>query len=173
MKEPVFISVCLPGRWVNSILITKSKKMMNYNDIEILLAEDSADDAILTIRALTKSGLSNKLHHVKDGAEALDYIYCRGEYSSRKGAKNLKLILLDLKMPKISGMEVLEKVKSDPLVKSIPVVILTSSKEDPDIKRCYTLGANSYIVKPVESDNFFQSIKDLGFFWMILNQTEL
>ena len=143
---------------------------MKYDNSEILFVEDSMDDARLTIRGLTKSGLTNKLHHVKDGAEALDYIYCRGEYASRDIKKHPKLILLDLKMPKVSGMEVLEKIKSDSDMKTIPVVILTSSKEDPDIKKCYSLGANSYIVKPVESDNFFQAIKELGLYWMILNQ---
>src|SRR5680860_422559 len=139
---------------------------MNYNNTEILFVEDSMDDAKLTIRALIKSGLTSKLHHVKDGAEALDYIYCKGVYASRDIKEHPKLMLLDLKMPKVSGLEVLEKIKSDPDMKTIPVVILTSSKEDPDIKKCYALGANSYIVKPVESDNFFQSIKEIGLYWM-------
>lgn len=143
---------------------------MNYDAIEILFVEDSMDDAKLTIRALTKSGLTNKLHHVKDGAEALDFIYCTGAYATRNIKEYPKMILLDLKMPKVSGMEVLEKIKSDPDTKSIPVIILTSSKEDPDIKKCYALGANSYILKPVESDNFFQAMKELGLYWMILNQ---
>ncbi len=143
---------------------------MNYDEIEILFVEDSLDDAALTMRALKKGGLSNTIFHVKDGAEALDFMYCKGAYTSRSNHEHLKLILLDLKMPKVSGMEVLEKIKSDPAFKSIPIVILTSSKEDPDIKRCYELGANSYIVKPVESDNFFQTIKDLSFYWMISNQ---
>jgi len=143
---------------------------MNYNDVEILFAEDSMDDAALTLRALKKSGLSNAIFHVKDGAEALDFLYCKGAYESRKVQQRLKLILLDLKMPKIGGIQVLERIKSDPNLKPIPVVILTSSKEDPDIKRCYELGANSYIVKPVESDNFFQAIKELSFYWMISNQ---
>jgi CheY-like chemotaxis protein len=143
---------------------------MNYDGIEILFAEDSLDDAMLTIRALKKSGIANKLHHVKDGAEALDFIYCQGDYSSRNIKEYPKLILLDLKMPKISGMEVLEKIKSDPVYSSIPVVILTSSKEDPDIQKCYALGANSYIAKPVESDNFFHVIKEIGFYWMVLSQ---
>jgi len=143
---------------------------MNYDNIEILFVEDSMDDAKLTIRALTKSGLTNKLYHLIDGAEALDFIYCKGVYASRNIKEHPKMILLDLKMPKVSGMEVLEKIKSDPDMKSIPVVILTSSKEDPDIKKCYALGANSYIVKPVESDNFFQAMKELGMYWMILNQ---
>ena len=144
---------------------------MDYINIEILFAEDSEDDAMLTMRALKKSGLDNKLHHVKDGAEALDFMYCRGVYASRNIQEHPKLILLDLKMPKVSGMEVLEKIKSDPNIKSIPVVILTSSQEDPDIKKCYDLGANSYIVKPVDSDKFFQSIKELGLYWMGLSQS--
>jgi len=144
---------------------------MNYDEIEILFAEDSPDDALLTIRALTKSGLANKLHHVKDGAEALAFMYCEGKYSKRTRDKFPKVILLDLKMPKISGMQVLEKLKADPELKSIPVVILTSSKEDPDVKKCYAIGANGYIVKPVDSEKFFQSISELGFYWMILNQS--
>lgn len=146
---------------------------MNYDAIEILFAEDTMEDAILTIRALTKSGLTNKLHHVKDGAEALDFVYCRGDFESRNRSQHPKMILLDLKMPKVSGMEVLDKIKSDPEMKSIPIVILTSSKEDPDIKKCYDLGANSYIVKPVDSDNFFQAMKELGLYWMVLNQPPL
>jgi len=143
---------------------------MNFDEIEILFAEDSIDDAALTLRALKKSGLCNPIHHVSDGAEALDFMYCRGAYATRNSNSRLKLILLDLKMPKVSGSEVLEKIKADPKFKNIPVVILTSSKEDPDIKRCYGLGANSYIVKPVESDNFFNTIKELSFYWMIANQ---
>jgi len=143
---------------------------MNYNNIEILFVEDSIDDAVLTIRALKKSGFANHLHHVKDGAEALDFMYGRGEYASRDIRENPRLILLDLKMPKISGLEVLEKIKSDPDFKHIPIIILTSSKEDPDIQKSYALGANSYIVKPVESDNFFNVIKDIGLYWMVLSQ---
>lgn len=145
---------------------------MNYDEVEILFVEDSVDDAILTIRALKKSGFVNKLLHVKDGAEALDFIFCKGLYASRKSKEYPKLILLDLKMPKVNGMEVLEKIKSDPDLKSIPVVILTSSKEDPDIKKCYALGANSYIVKPVDSDNFFSAIKEIGIYWMILSEPQ-
>ena len=141
-----------------------------HTEVEILLAEDSIDDATLTIRALTKSGFSNKLQHVKDGAEALDYLYCKGMYASRNILKHPKLILLDLKMPKVTGMQVLEKIKSDPDLKCIPVVILTSSKEDPDIKKCYELGANSYIVKPVDSDKFFLAIKEIRMYWMILTE---
>ena len=144
---------------------------MNYEDIEILFAEDSADDAMLTIRALKKNGFTNKLHHVKDGAEALDFMYCKGAYESRNIKQLPKLLLLDLKMPKMTGMQVLEKVKSDPVFKSIPVVILTSSNEDPDIAKCYELGANSYIVKPVDSDKFFSAIKEIGLYWIVLSQS--
>jgi len=143
---------------------------MPYNFVDILFAEDSIDDAMLTIRGLKKSGLANKIYHVKDGAEALDFINCKGLYKSRNAHEHPKLILLDLKMPKVSGIEVLEKIKADPVLKSIPVIILTSSKEDPDIKKCYALGANSYIVKPVESEMFFQTLKALGIYWMIHNQ---
>ena len=143
---------------------------MNYDNIEILFVEDSADDAALTIRALTKSGFMNKLHHVMDGAEALDFMYCRGVYINRKMIDHPKLILLDLKMPKVSGIQVLEKLKSDPAFSSIPVVMLTSSNEGPDIDKCYALGANSYIVKPVDSDNFFKTIKEIGLYWLILSQ---
>lgn len=143
---------------------------MNYDNVEILFVEDSADDAALTIRALIKSGFTNKLHHVMDGAEALDFMYYRGAYADRKKQANPKLILLDLKMPKVSGIQVLEKIKSDPEFSSIPVVMLTSSNEGPDIDKCYALGANSYIVKPVDSDNFFKTIKEIGLYWLILSQ---
>ncbi|HEY5393130.1 MAG TPA: response regulator [Hanamia sp.] len=143
--------------------------MMSYDDVEILFAEDSPDDALLTIRALKKSGFANKVHHVKDGAEALDFIYCRNLYATRNIKETPKLILLDLKMPKISGFEVLEIIKADPDFKSVPVVVLTSSKEDPDIQKCYALGANSYIAKPVESEIFFNVIKEIGLYWMVFN----
>ncbi len=145
---------------------------MNYENVEILFVEDSIDDANLTIRALSKSGFTNKLHHVKDGAEALDFMYCKGNYALRNIKETPKLILLDLKMPKVSGMQVLEKIKADPAFKSTPVVILTSSNEDPDIAKCYALGANSYIVKPVDSSNFFLVIKEIGMYWMILSQPD-
>jgi len=143
---------------------------MNYSNVEILFVEDSEDDALLTIRALKKSGFASHLHHVKDGAEALDFMFARGDYSARNIKHHPKLILLDLKMPKVSGLEVLQKLKSDPDFKSIPVVILSSSTEDPDVEKCYALGANSYIAKPVESGNFFNAIKEIGLYWMILSQ---
>ena len=138
--------------------------------IEILLVEDNIDDATLTIHALKKSGLFNSILHLKDGSEALDYLYCKGEYTSHVFVEYPKVILLDLKMPKISGIEVLKKIKSDPILKKIPVVIFTSSREDPDIKKCYELGANSYIVKPGEFNNFFMAIKELVLYWLVINQ---
>ena len=144
---------------------------MDYDNVEILFVEDSADDAVLTIRALAKSGFTNKLYHVKDGAAALDFIYCREEFKNRNPKYHPKLILLDLKMPKVSGIQVLEKLKSDPNTKSIPIVMLTSSNEGPDIEQCFALGVNSYIVKPVDSDNFFKAIKDIGFYWMVTSQS--
>ncbi|WP_316748070.1 response regulator [Pedobacter gandavensis] len=144
---------------------------MSYHNIEILFVEDSADDAALTIRALKKGGVTNKLLHVINGAVALDFLYCRGDFASRSDKEYPKLILLDLKMPKISGVQVLEKIKSDPNLKSIPVVMLTSSNEGPDIEKCFMLGANSYIVKPVDSDNFFKAVKEIGLYWMALSQS--
>ena len=143
---------------------------MNYDKVEILFVEDSLDDATLTIRALTKGGFANKLHHVLDGAEALDFMYCKGKYEARKKEEYPRLILLDLKMSKVSGIQVLEKLKSDPAFNRIPIVMLTSSNEGPDIEKCYALGANSYIVKPVDSDNFFKAIRDIGLYWLVLSQ---
>jgi len=139
-------------------------------EIEILLVEDSIDDALLTIRALKKKNIANNIHHIKDGAEALDYLFGQGGFAGRDILEKPKLILLDLKMPKVNGLEVLEKIKSDEWTKEIPVVVLTSSNEDPDIKKCYALGVNSYIVKPVEFDNFLNTVSDLGIYWMLLNR---
>lgn len=143
---------------------------MENTAVEILLVEDNPSDAELTIRALRKRNISNNLVHLKDGAEAIDFIFGAGAYVDRNINNQPKMILLDLKMPKVDGIEVLRRVKSDPSTKTIPVVILTSSKEDPDIKICYELGANSYIVKPVGFDNFIASVSDLGLYWMLLNQ---
>lgn len=140
------------------------------NTFQILLVEDNMNDAELTIRALRKNNLANKLIHVKDGAEALDFIFAQGEYSYREMSNVPNVIVLDLKMPKVDGIEVLRRIKSDERTKRIPVVVLTSSKEDPDIQECYSLGVNSYVVKPVEFDHFVKAVTDLGLFWMILNQ---
>ena len=139
-------------------------------EIEILLVEDSIDDAEMTIRALKKNNLANKLLHVKDGVEALEFLFCEGKYAGRPIENVPKVILLDVKMPKVTGIEVLKRLKSDSRTKKIPVVMLTSSKEDPDIQACYELGVNGYVVKPVEFDAFYKAISDLGLFWLIVNQ---
>ncbi|MEX0773855.1 MAG: response regulator [Balneolales bacterium] len=144
--------------------------MNKSNDIEILLIEDNKHDAELTLRALKKHQITNRLIHLKDGAEALDFIFAKGAYSGRGVMDKPKVILLDLKMPKVDGIEVLRRIKEDDRTKTIPVVILTSSKEDPDINRCYKLGANSYIVKPVDFDDFLKAVSDLGLYWTLLNQ---
>jgi two-component system response regulator len=144
--------------------------MNNNHEVEILIVEDNHEDAELAIRALKKNHLANNLIHVIDGAEALDFLFAQGIYTDRNVNNVPKLILLDLKMPKINGLEVLQKIKSDPLTKGIPVVILTSSAEDPDVKKSYALGANSYIVKPVEFNNFAKTITDLGMYWMVINK---
>jgi two-component system response regulator len=141
---------------------------MDY--VEILLVEDNTSDAELTIRALKKNNLANNLFHVKDGAEALNFIYCKAEYSQRNNKNKPKLILLDLKMPKIDGLEVLKILKTDEETKHIPIVILTSSKEEKDLINSYQLGANSFIQKPVEFEKFVKSIVDIGMYWVILNQ---
>ena len=143
---------------------------METNDLEILLVEDSPHDAELTIRAFKKNNFLNKIMHVIDGAEALDYIFCTDKYADRAGKPYPGVILLDLKMPKVNGIEVLRKLKSDPATKSIPVVVLTSSSEDPDVTTCYELGVNSYIVKPVGFDKFTSAVAQLGMYWMLLNQ---
>jgi two-component system, response regulator len=144
---------------------------MKTGEVEIILVEDNPDDAALTIRAFQQSKIGNSLVHLRDGQEALDYIFEGKEFHGRKFSDHPKVILLDLKMPKINGIEVLEKVKGDARTKNIPVVVLTSSAEDPDIKRCYELGANSYIVKPVEFENFTKSVIDLGVYWLVMNKT--
>lgn len=142
---------------------------MENSQIEILLVEDNADDAEMTIHALRKHNLANKLIHMKDGEEALDFLFGTGKFAGRDLSIKPSLILLDLKMPKVDGMEVLGKVKSNEDTKKIPVVILTSSKEDPDVTRCYELGANSYIVKPVEFEGFVKAVSEIGLYWMLIN----
>lgn len=139
-------------------------------EVEVLLVEDNMSDAEMTIRALKKNQLANRLLHLKDGAEALDFLFAEGAFTGRHTEHTPKVILLDLKMPKVNGIEVLAKIKSDPRTRKIPVVVLTSSKEDPDIQACYNLGVNSYVVKPVGFDEFYKTISDLGFFWLTINQ---
>lgn len=143
--------------------------MDNSNEIEILLVEDNVHDAELTIRTLRKQGIVNKLFHLRDGAAALNYLFGTGEFKGRDTINVPKLILLDLKMPKVDGIEVLQNIKSNSLTRKIPVVILTSSKEHPDVDKCYALGANSYIVKPVEFDNFSKAVAEIGLYWVLFN----
>jgi CheY-like chemotaxis protein len=144
---------------------------MDAVEIEILLVEDNPNDAELTIRALRKQNLANRLVHLQDGEEALDFLFGTGQFKDRDIDKLPKVILLDIKMPRVDGISVLKAIKADERTRSIPVVIVTSSAMDPDIKRCYALGSNSYIVKPVEFDDFAKTISELGFYWMVVNKT--
>jgi two-component system response regulator len=144
--------------------------MMNVDDVEILLVEDNPFDAELTLRALKKHNLANLIVHVKDGAEALDFIFATGAYSHRKIENVPRVVLLDLKLPKVDGIEVLRAMKSDDRTKQIPVVVLTSSAEDRDRVETYKLGVNSYIVKPVEFENFIKAVSEVGFYWLLLNK---
>lgn len=144
--------------------------MNNYNAVEILIVEDNPNDAELTIRALKKHKLANNLYLVEDGAEALDFLFCRGKYESRHPAQPPKVIFLDLKLPKVSGLEVLREIRNDPTTRKLPVVVVSSSKEDPDIKAAYELGANSYVVKPVDFDDFVGAMSQLGLYWLVVNE---
>ncbi len=144
--------------------------MVNDVIVEILLVEDNPNDAELTLRALKKNKIANNIVHVQDGEEALDFLFAKNQYADREVNNKPKLILLDLKLPKVSGIEVLHVIKSSDLTKFIPVVVLTSSKEERDIIETYNLGVNSYIVKPVDFDKFIEAVKELGFYWLVLNQ---
>lgn len=138
--------------------------------VEILLVEDTPADAELTIRALKKHSLVNNLVWVKDGAEALEFLFATGAFAGRDSAQQPKVVLLDLRLPRVSGIEVLRRIKNDERTRSIPVVVLTSSKEDVDVKECYGLGVNSYIAKPVSFDEFVKVVGDLGLYWLLLNK---
>jgi len=143
---------------------------MNDNKVEILLVEDNPHDAELTIRALKKANLANQLTHLHDGAEALDFLFARGMYADRNIGNRPKVILLDIKMPKVDGIEVLRQLKLNEATRTIPVVIMTSSKEEQDIITSYDLGVNSYVVKPVDFEGFAKAVSELGFYWLITNQ---
>ena len=143
--------------------------MTDTSIVELLLVEDNPEDLKMTLRALKKANLANHIHIVRDGAEALQFIFCEGEYSGRKIQNAPKVILLDLKLPKVDGKEVLERIKSDPRTKMIPVVMLTSSKEQSDVVESYNLGVNSYIVKPVNFEQFSEAVQKLGMYWLLLN----
>ncbi len=144
-----------------------------HQPICILLVEDNPTDAELTIRALRRSKIGNHIQLVEDGAEALDFIFCRGDYYSRSMASPPKLVLLDLKLPKVSGLEVLRQIKSDPRTQIIPVVVLTSSAEEKDVIESYQFGVNSYIVKPVDFEQFNHAVQQLGFYWFLFNQSPI
>jgi CheY-like chemotaxis protein len=144
---------------------------MTSQEVEILLVEDNATDAELTTRALKKHNLANKLVWVKDGAEALDFVFCTGVYAGRNINNGPKVVLLDLRLPKIDGLEVLRRIKSDERTKIIPVVVVTSSKEEKDIVESYKLGVNSYVSKPVEFESFVKAVTDLGLYWLLINRS--
>lgn len=144
---------------------------MNLNDVEILLIEDNDDDANLTKLALKKYKIDNKLVRLKNGEEALEFIFASGTFEKNRDVSyQPKLILLDIRMPKVNGLEVLQQIKCSTITKAIPVVILTSSKEDSDIQKCYNLGANSYIIKPLDFNEFSEAIKEVGNYWLRVNQ---
>ena len=144
--------------------------MENVKETEILLVEDNPNDMELTLRAMSKYNLTNKINVTKDGAEALDYVFAEGAYSRRDIKDKPQVILLDLKLPKIGGLEVLQKIKSDARTNTIPIVALTSSTEERDIIESYELGVNSYIVKPVDFDKFISAVSEIGLYWMLLNK---
>lgn len=138
--------------------------------VEILLVEDNPRDAELTLRALRKNRLSNEIVHVKDGQEALDWLFCQGPYAERPPGRKPKVILLDLKLPKVDGIEVLRAIRENEQTRRIPVVVLTSSREEQDVVQTYDLRVNSYIVKPVEFENFSSAVAEAGHYWLLLNQ---
>lgn len=144
--------------------------MENLNEVEILIVEDNQNDAEMALRALKQNKLTNKVLVVEDGEEALDFLFARGKFEKRKRSARPKIILLDLKLPKIDGREVLREIKSNEETKIIPVIVLTSSKEENDIVQSYKLGVNSYIIKPVDFDKFVDAIRDIGLYWLLLNQ---
>jgi two-component system response regulator len=144
--------------------------MSGSNIVEILLVEDNLQDLELAQRALRKANLTNHIRVARDGAEALEFIFCEGAHAGRRIEDGPKVILLDLKLPKIDGLEVLQRIKSDPRTKTIPVVVLTSSKEQSDVVQSYRLGVNSYIVKPVDFEGFAKAVQELGMYWLLLNQ---
>lgn len=144
---------------------------MINNEIEILLIEDSMEDAEMTIRALKKVNLANRLVHLKDGHEAIDFLFGNGDYEARKLAGKPKVILLDIKMPRVDGIEVLRQIKANESTRMIPVVVMTSSSEEKDIITSYKLGVNSYVVKPVDFDGFAKAVSELGLYWLLTNKT--
>ena len=143
--------------------------MMSTNPI-ILLVEDNADDELLTVRAFKKSNVANQIIVVRDGVEALDWLFGRGDHANRDTLLQPQVVLLDLKLPRMDGLEVLKNIRADKRTSTLPVVVLTSSKEDEDVLRSYELGANSYVRKPVEFERFVEAVKNLGVYWLVLNE---
>ena len=143
---------------------------MKHDEVEILLVEDDANDVELTLLTLRKYNLGNKIHVVRDGEEALDYLFCRGPYAHRSFDGPPKVVFLDLKLPKVNGLEVLKELKADPRTRPVPVVVMTSSREQRDMVEGYQLGVNSYIQKPIDFGEFQTIIKDLGYYWLVVNQ---
>jgi CheY-like chemotaxis protein len=142
----------------------------NINEVDVLMVEDSPNDAELIARALSKVNIANKIYWVKDGEEALEFIFRTGRYAVRDESVPLKVMLLDLKLPKVNGLEVLAKIKADERTKTIPVVIVTSSQEDGDLKEAYKFGANSYIVKPIDASSFVKALSEAGLYWLAINK---
>jgi len=145
--------------------------LISERPVFILLIEDSDADAELAIRALRSSRISNQIQLLQDGAEALDFLFCRGNYSDREITDHPKIILLDLKLPKVSGLEVLRQIKANPRTQMIPIVVLTSSAQDSDVMKSYQLGVNSYIVKPIDFEQFNRSVEQLGLYWVLMNRS--
>jgi two-component system response regulator len=143
---------------------------MNNNEVELLLVEDDPNDVELALLALRKHNLANKIHIVRDGEEALDFLFCRAQYAHRPPNGVPKVILLDLKLPKVSGLEVLKAVKEDPRTRAVPVVVMTSSREQRDLVEGYRLGVNSYIQKPIDFDHFQNVVKELCYYWLVVNR---
>ncbi len=146
------------------------EKAMTENAVEILLVEDNPNDVELTVHAFKKNHISNHLHVVRDGAEALEFLFCTGAYADRSIQNTPKVILLDLKLPKVDGIEVLRRIKADPRTQATPVVVLTSSREECDVVKSYQNGVNSYIVKPVDFEKFTEAVRQIGLYWLLLNQ---
>ena len=144
--------------------------MSAFEEVEILLVEDNPADAEMTTRALRRNNLANRLRWVKDGEEALEFMFCSGAYAGRNPGSGPKLVMLDIKMPKVDGIEVLRRLKENPTTRAIPVVVMTSSNEERDVVESYQLGVNSYIVKPVEFDSFLETVAKIGMYWVLTNR---